>query len=251
MPRLRPTDIVQARSSRKTVQGALERADAVTIRIAVQDARYERVSVSRVTVFDRAYEGVPSWETGRPQGAVVRLAEAGFIAGSVLDVGCGTGRNSLVLAELGHPVLGIDIAPAAIARATAASAELGIPALFLVWDAFHLAGLERTFDTIIDIGLFHTLQPFDRAAYAASLRTAIAPGGRCFTLSWSERNPFGYGPQRITRGAIRSTFSAGWKIEDIRAETLETRLAGGTAHAWLACLRPTRARCRHVDRTGK
>lgn len=197
-----------------------------------------------MTVFDSAYESVPSWEIGRPQGAVVRLAETGLIVGSVLDVGCGTGRNSLLLAALGNPVLGIDIAAAAIERATAASVELGVPARFLVMDAFHLAELERTFDTIIDIGLFHTLQPFDRVAYAASLRTAIAPDGRCFVLAWSERNDFGYGPERVTRGAIRSTFSIGWRIEDIAAETLETQLAGGTAHAWLARLRPTRARNR-------
>jgi SAM-dependent methyltransferase len=200
-----------------------------------------------VTVFDRAYEGVPSWEIGRPQGAVVRLSEAGLIAGSVLDVGCGTGRNGLLLAELGHPVLGIDIAAAAIERATAASVALGVPAQFLALDAFHLAELERTFDTIIDIGLFHTLQPFDRVAYAASLRTAIAPGGCCFVLSWSERNDFGYGPQRITRGAIRSTFSIGWRVEAIEAETLATRLASGTAHAWLARLRPRRVRSRNAD----
>lgn len=200
-----------------------------------------------MTVFDRAYEGVPSWETGRPQGAVVRLSEAGLIAGSVLDVGCGTGRNSLLLAGLGHPVLGIDIAAAAIERATAASTETGVSAQFLVLDAFHLADLGRTFDTIIDIGMFHTLQPFDRVAYAAGLRTAMAHGGRCFVVCWSNRNAFGYGPQRITRGAIRSAFSIGWRVEDIEAETLETRLAGGTAHAWLARLTPRRVRGRTAD----
>ena len=197
-----------------------------------------------MTVFDRAYEGVPSWEIGHPQGAVIRLSDAGLIVGSVLDVGCGTGRNGLLLAELGHPVLGIDIAPAAIDRAVAASAETAVSAQFLVLDAFRLAELERTFDTIIDIGMFHTLQPYDRVAYAASLRTAMAPGGHCFVLCWSDRNAFGYGPQRISRGAIRSAFSIGWRIEGIDAETLETRLAGGTAHAWLARLKPRAVRSR-------
>jgi 2-polyprenyl-3-methyl-5-hydroxy-6-metoxy-1,4-benzoquinol methylase len=193
-----------------------------------------------VNVFDRAYEGVPSWETGRPQGAVIRLADAGRIVGSVLDVGCGTGRNSLHLAALGRPILGIDIAATAIERATASAAEQGVPAEFLRLDAFQLPALGRTFDTITDIGLFHTLQPADRLAYAASLRAAIAPDGRCFVVCWSDRNDFGYGPERVTRGAIRSSFSRGWRVEAIEAETLETRLAGGTAHAWLACLRPRR-----------
>jgi SAM-dependent methyltransferase len=197
-----------------------------------------------VTVFDRAYESVPSWEIGRPQGVVARLAEAGLVAGSVLEVGCGTGRNGLLLAGLGHPVLGIDIAAAAIARAATACAELAVPAEFLVLDAFDLADLGRTFDTILDVGMFHTLQPDDRPAYAASLRAAIAPAGRCLLVAWSDRNDFGYGPQRVTRGAIRSAFARGWRVEELRAETLETRLAGGTAHAWLAVIRPTRARRR-------
>ncbi len=50
------------------------------------------------------------------------------------------------------------------------------------------------------------------------------------------------GLDRPTRGAIRLAFSIGWQIEDIEPETLETRLAGGTAHAWLAHLRPRRVR---------
>lgn len=202
----------------------------------------------RVTVFDRAYESVPSWEIGRAQGAVVRLAEHGLVVGSVLDVGCGTGWNSLLLAGRGHPVLGIDIAAAAIARASAAAVELGLPAEFLALDAFRLADLRRSFDTILDVGMFHTLQPDDRAAYAASLRIAMAPGGNCFVVAWNDRNDFGYGPHRITRGAIRSAFSRGWQVDEIRPETLETRLAGGTAHAWLAHLRPRRARNRNADR---
>jgi SAM-dependent methyltransferase len=203
-------------------------------------------------VFDRAYESVPSWETGRPQGVVVRLAEAGLIAGSVLDVGCGTGHNSLLLAERGHAVLGIDFAAAAVARASAASAERNVAARFVTMDALQLADLGRTFDTIIDIGLFHTLQPFDRVAYAASLRTAIAPDGACFVVAWSERNDFGYGPQRITRGMIRAAFSRGWRVESIDAELLDTRLAGGVAHAWLARLRPRRVRAgRGESRSGR
>ena len=48
-------------------------------------------------LFEQMYQGQAPWDTGRPQPAIVKLAEAGQIRGSVLDVGCGTGENVLVL----------------------------------------------------------------------------------------------------------------------------------------------------------
>jgi len=37
--------------------------------------------------FEQMYQGQAPWDTGRPQPAIVKLAEAGLIRGSVLD-GC-------------------------------------------------------------------------------------------------------------------------------------------------------------------
>ena len=49
--------------------------------------------------FEWAYRnGVPPWDIGRAQPAIVRLAEEGLFAGDVIDVGCGTGENALYLA---------------------------------------------------------------------------------------------------------------------------------------------------------
>ncbi len=189
--------------------------------------------------FEHAYGGMPTWEIGHPQGAVVRLAEGGQIVGSVLDAGCGTGEVACYLAARGHQVLGIDFAPSAIRRARERARALGLdPAAvqFLEWDALWLAELGRTVDTILDVGLFHTLQPADRDAYAAALRAAIRPGGRCFVLSWSDRNPFGYGPERVRRADLRRAFRRGWRVETIEEADLETRLPPGRAHAWLARL---------------
>ncbi len=198
--------------------------------------------------FENAYEGTPSWELGRPQPAVVRLAEAGRIVGRVLDAGCGTGETALYLAARGHVVVGIDFAPAAIARARAKAAARGVSATFLVRDALRLGEealrlrelgeLGGAFDTVLDVGLFHTLQPADRAAYAAGLRAVIHPGGRCFVLCWSDRNPFGYGPERVRRRDLRLAFRRGWRVERLADETLETRLSPGRVHAWLAHLTP-------------
>ncbi len=71
------------------------------------------------------YQGRAPWDTGRPQPGIVKLAEAGQIRGSVLDVGCGTGENLLYLAAHGHEAWGLDFAPVAIERAKAKAAKLG------------------------------------------------------------------------------------------------------------------------------
>ena len=189
-----------------------------------------------VGFFDNAYRdgGRPTWDIGRPQGALVRLAGSGLIVGSVLDAGCGTGENALYLAARGHRVLGVDVAAAAIERAAGKAADRGLPAEFLLADALDLAALDRTFDTVVDVGLFHTLDDAERLRYAASLGTVLGPGGRAFVLCWSDRNPFGRGPRRISPGEIRETFLDGWRVEAIDPEWLETRLPDGRIHAWLA-----------------
>ena len=189
-----------------------------------------------VGFFDNAYRdgGTPTWDVGRPQGAVVRLARAGLIAGSVLDAGCGTGENALHLAGLGHAVLGVDFAAAAIERAIAKAADRHLPVEFRVADALDLAALHRTFDTVLDVGLFHTFEDTERMRYAASLCTALRPGGRAFLLCWSDRNPFGRGPRRISRREIRAIFHDGWQVETIDPEWLDTLLPDGRIHAWLA-----------------
>ena len=189
-----------------------------------------------VQFFDNAYRdgGTPTWDVGRPQGALVRLATSGLVVGSVLDAGCGTGENALHLAAQGHPVVGVDFAAAAIERAAAKAADRGLPVEFLVADALDLAALGRTFDTIVDVGLFHTLSDAERPRYAASLGAALRPGGRAFLVCWSDQNPFGRGPRRVSPGEIRETFRNGWGVEAIDPEWLDTRLPDGRIHAWLA-----------------
>ncbi len=190
-----------------------------------------------MSFFETAYEGSPTWDIGRPQPAIVRLEEVGAISGTVLDIGCGTGENTLFLCESGHSALGVDLAPAAIERARAKAAERNSTAEFLVFDALELQELGRTFDTIVDVGLFHTLHDDERPRYALSLRTALPPGRRCFLLCWSELNAWGFGPRRVSRVELHATFAAPWTVESIEPEVLASKLPGGEVHAWLATLR--------------
>jgi SAM-dependent methyltransferase len=189
--------------------------------------------------FDRIYEGTPSWDLGRPQPAVIRATEAGFLAGSILDLGCGTGEDARWLADRGHAVVGVDFSTRGMERARAGRATA---ARFAVADVRDLAaagfGPEgRTFDTALDVGCFHSLRPVDRAVYAVSVRGALRPGGRLVLLCWSDRNEFAGGPARMSTDEIRAAFTEGWTVESIEPDTLESPRAPGSVLAWLAIVR--------------
>ncbi len=188
--------------------------------------------------FEWAYRsGTPPWDIGRPQPAIVRLAERGAISGAVLDVGCGTGENALYLAGLGLEVTGVDAAPTAIASAREKAATRGVEAEFLVGDALRLPALGRAFDVAIDTGLFHVFSDEERPRFGRSLHDVLRAGGRYFLLCFSDRQPGAIGPRRVTSGEIRSTFATGWRVDAITATRFATHdPAGGdrAPHAWLA-----------------
>ena len=64
------------------------------------------------------------------------LGQANRSSGPVLELGCGTGRVSLALAEAGIDVTGVDISPRMIERATAKAKQRGLSgkATFVVGD---------------------------------------------------------------------------------------------------------------------
>ena len=140
--------------------------------------------------WDASYRACPApWDVGRPQPAVVRLAGAGGSALAVLDAGCGTGENALHLASRGLPVMGVDVAPTAVAIARAKARDRGIEVEFAVADAFELARLGRRFESVLDSGLFHTFAGDERPRYVASLAAATEPGGTLHVVCFSDAAP--------------------------------------------------------------
>jgi cyclopropane fatty-acyl-phospholipid synthase-like methyltransferase len=169
------------------------------------------------------------------------VAVAERVRGSVLDCGCGTGENALYFAARGHKVTGIDWLEEPIRRARQKAAERGLTANFLVLDATALDQMPEQFDTALDCGLYHGFSDEDRAKYVAGLATVVLPGGRLFLMCFSDAEPPGQGPRRITRGELEASFAAGWRIETIEAARFETRpdlpefaFSPGGPQAWFA-----------------
>lgn len=187
--------------------------------------------------FETSYEGTPPWDIGKPQRPFIRLAETGEITGSVLDVGCGTGENSLFLASLGHEVWGIDFSPKAIKKARGKAKQRRIKVDFYVYNALKLGGLKRQFDCAIDSGLFHVFPDEERAIYARSLHHALHTNGKYFMMCFSEKEPTDWGgPRRVTQQEIRETFANGWRVNYIREAKFETFFHQEGGMAWLSSI---------------
>ena len=191
--------------------------------------------------WDASYTaGAPApWDIGRPQPAFVRLADEGRLTGRLLDAGCGSGENALLAASRGADVTGIDVAPTAIERARAKAAARGLAARFEVADALDLGRLGLTADIVIDSGVFHVFGDDDRARYVASLAAVLRPGGVCYLMCFSDRQPGTWGPRRVRADELRAAFSDGWAVESITAETFDINPVNGATQvqAWLAVIR--------------
>jgi cyclopropane fatty-acyl-phospholipid synthase-like methyltransferase len=184
---------------------------------------------------DDLYLSRPPWDIGRPQPAFLALAQAGHLRGRVLDVGCGTGEHVLMAAGLGLDATGVDLASNALRTAKQKAHDRGLAARFLLQDARQLADLAESFDTVLDCGLFHLFTGDDRAAYVDSLRSVLAPGGRCFMLCISDHEPREWGRvHKVTHHEIAAAIGQGWRIDSIEPATIEITTDPDGVRAWLA-----------------
>jgi cyclopropane fatty-acyl-phospholipid synthase-like methyltransferase len=188
--------------------------------------------------WDAAYtaEAPPPWDIGRPQPAIVRLAESGLLTGRVLDVGCGTGEHALLAASQGAAATGVDLSPTAIERARAKAAQRGLDVRFDVGDALDLSRQGLDFDVIVDSGVFHVFSDEDRPRYVTSLAAVLRSGGTLYLMCFSDRQPGDFGPRRVRQDELRASFSDGWAVESITADTFEINpmRQAAYAQAWLA-----------------
>jgi len=107
------------------------------------------------------YDSCPGHGIGTTEEKIAWKQELGRnLSGSpqrVLDVGCGTGVISLLFAEMGHQVAGVDLSEAMMVKAREKGHAQNLPIELMTGDAEHLPFNDGSFDVVVNRHLVWTL----------------------------------------------------------------------------------------------
>jgi SAM-dependent methyltransferase len=183
--------------------------------------------------FLQAYEGGnPPWDTNITPPELVAEVEGPQAkpSGRALDLGCGTGTNSLYLAGHGWDVTGIDFIPSAIEQAREkqrGAGQLSGTVHFLVGDVTQLDALklEPGYTLLFDLGCLHSLEESARGRYARGVAQLAAPGALFLLYGFMPNQLL---PNRLTRSEVQELFGPAFTLE----RAVESLDRPGVPAAW-------------------
>ena len=165
---------------------------------------------------DRYRDGNLPWDTGRPSAELQRvLGRKAIQPCRALEIGCGTGTNSVWLAQQGFEVTGIDVAPLAVEQAQRRASSAGVKVHFLVADVLQLPDLDGPFAFFFDRGCYHAVRREAPERYAPAMARQLAAGGRGLILAGNAREPHDPGPPVVTEEQIRVELGLAFQILDL------------------------------------
>ncbi len=170
------------------------------------------------TFFRAAYLlGFKPWDSGVPPPELVAVVEGPerLPPDRALDIGCGTGTNSVYMAQHGWEATGVDFVPRAIDAARRKAAAAGVSPRLVVGDVTRLTelGLGVGYRLLLDLGCFHSIPDEGRDAYVSGATEVAEPGATMLLFCFVRRaKPARVGPRGVARGEVAQRFATGWKI---------------------------------------
>ncbi len=181
--------------------------------------------------------GDTRWEKGAPSPGLVDFLEKNPVRGRVLVPGCGFGHDARALAATADDVVGIDIAPSAIAGARKFPLVAGERYEFA--DLFDLpASMRGAFDWVWEHTCFCAIDPAQRADYVAAVAGALRPGGKLlaiFYLDPGQQSPEEGPPFEVSIAELDRLFLPRFTLE--REWLPQRAYPGREGREWMRVLR--------------
>ncbi|MDP7344386.1 MAG: methyltransferase domain-containing protein [Alphaproteobacteria bacterium] len=151
------------------------------------------------------------------------------LSGRILDAGVGTGRNIPFYPDASEMV-GIDLSPAMLARATRRRDETGREVALMEMDVMNTSFDEDSFDAVISTFLFCVLEPEQQLPALIELARICKPGGEIRLLEYSySKNPWKRFIMRLWAPWVRFAYGAAFDrnthlyLEEAGLEEVENR----------------------------
>ncbi|MBV8180497.1 MAG: class I SAM-dependent methyltransferase [Mycobacterium sp.] len=148
-----------------------------------------------------------------PDSRLVELVEGAkpLQPGRALDLGCGTGRNTLYLTRHNWNAVGIDMLGRAIDEARSRAVGAAASARFIQGDVTELSdlGIGDGYNLIVDSGCYYGLPRDQRDAYAAGVTEVAAAGALLLMAGFTKIPGVGAG---IGEDDLRRRFD-GWHVQ--------------------------------------
>ena len=158
--------------------------------------------------------GFKPWDSGVPAPELVTFVENNP-AGKSLDLGCGTGTNTIYLAQKGWDATGIDFVPRAIATARKKAAAAGVSPRLMVGDVTRLTelGIGGGYSLLLDLGCFHSIPDAGRDDYVKGASAVALSGATMLLCGFIRREKSRrVGPRGLTQDEVRDRFANGWEL---------------------------------------
>lgn len=174
--------------------------------------------------------GLIVWKHPNPPAELVALVEgpSALPAGRALDLGCGTGTETIYLATHGWDVTAVDMTPRALAIARRDATATGVFPRLIHGDVTRLDDLEvgDGYTLLLDFGCFHTLPGDRRTPYVTGVSHAAGPGATLLMFGFRRR---GVAPMQagMTGDEVRQLFTAaGWELVNAERTSFDEVVQG-------------------------
>lgn len=187
--------------------------------------------------WDAAYRaGTPPWDAGRPHAELIRVLDHYRLQPeTVLEIGCGSGADTIVLARRRFQVTAIDCSPLAIERARLRAEQQNALCHFVLADIFEFARSAAQFDLVYECGVYHALRQRNLQRYLDVLWRVTRPGSYYFCLACAPDPTANEGRPQVTEEEIRGELGRLFEFVHLLPISLENAMSQQGIPGW-SCL---------------